>query len=526
MKKSISLLMVLLLITIVLISCNSNETSDDKNGSDASAYSDDASGNVSEEPVDPKDGLTEKISEYSGRTLTIFTAGAGTTYHSELIPMEENPLHNETAVMPDRINEAIASRNKRIAEEYNITIKEIYQPDSDRPGGGGLKAIRNAFSQGDDSFQAINAGLYDMGTLLLEGSLYDLNRLENIKLNNPWWDQSVNDNVTINYKQYFAVGDIGIGNKNATTAIFFNKSLMEKMNLDNPYTLVKNKEWTLDKALELCKKSQFTEDINNDGKIDYTDNFCWGGQNDNIYAWFYGTGNRVLSPDSNGYPTLTFYTERAAETIDKTLAIMNDDDIFVSGNDYFNVSSTPMTLIQDAFINGRAIFYTNTISNAMELSDMKDEFGILPVPLYDKDQDEYYSLINTWISGAYGIAKNVSEEDAEFAAAVLDYLGYYSWKGLGTGYLATEYYEVVLKYQGLEGKEEALETLDMIFGARGCELGSILRIGNSGGLTANKILTNLITANGSGQFSSKYQEAESVLKADLDNALSFFKNKQ
>ncbi|MDL2286989.1 hypothetical protein LJB90_00260 [Eubacteriales bacterium OttesenSCG-928-G02] len=521
LKRIILLLLCLVFVAAALVSCkddgtNSNQTNSTNNSADESA-------NTSEPEV-PEYILPSISDKYKGRTFTILTSGVNATYHSEIIPVEGNELHNETVAFPDRIDEAIQNRNKTILDEYGITIKEKYFHDTGRHGNATLNYVRTACLNNDtEEFQAINVCLYDAGVLLLDNYLYDLNTLDNIKMSNPWWDQSVNENVSILGKQFFMVGDIGTGNKAATPVVLFNKTVADKLNLGNLYDMVADGTWTVDKATELCKTSQWAEDLNNDTIINYEDNFCWGGQFDDMYSMFFGAGNKILTQNAQGLPELTFYSEKASDSVDKILGLMKDPTIYVCANDYFGVVQWPTELIRDAFIAGRGLFYSASISAAMEMSDMQDEFGILPVPKYDENQDEYHSLINTWVSNAFGIAVNADKETAEFAAAVYDIMGYYSWKGLGTGYLATEYYEVVLKYQGLEGKEDALKVLDQIFAARGCELGSVFKLGSSTkGATINEILSDMISTNAVGQLSSKYQTYEDVIKQDLEKALEFF----
>ena len=76
------------------------------------------------------------------------------------------------------------------------------------------------------------------------------------------------------------------------------------------------------------------------------------------------------------------------------------------------------------FIAGHVLFYSGGISTAINLSAMEDSFGILPVPKLTEEQDDYYSLLNTWTTNAYAITTNNTEEQAEFAAAVLEAMGY------------------------------------------------------------------------------------------------------
>ncbi|MEG2117699.1 MAG: hypothetical protein RRY76_00690, partial [Clostridia bacterium] len=139
------------------------------------------------------------------------------------------------------------------------------------------------------------------------------------------------------------------------------------------------------------------------------------------------------------------------------------------------------------------------------------------------DQDEYYSLLNTWTTNGYAIALNNSLDDAEFAAAALEAMGYYSWSGLGLNTLSSLYYEKVLKNQKLT-LEESSTMLDLIFKQRGCDLGSVFNIGKvSGQKTVNDLFGELISNKQSGVFRSSYDEIADSLKTDTDALIEYFK---
>lgn len=70
----------------------------------------------------------------------------------------------------------------------------------------------------------------------------------------PWWDQRANEDLTVGGKLYFTTGDISILDNMCTMVLFFNKQLIEDNSLDDPYELVKNGTWTLDKLFAMSEK--------------------------------------------------------------------------------------------------------------------------------------------------------------------------------------------------------------------------------------------------------------------------------
>ncbi len=511
MKKIISLILCLLIAASALAACS--ETGDNNVSGAQSEIQDESSDETTAEESSEVDHLANpdiyKGSEYNGRKLTFLTFGVGADHVSEF--MFNDGLAEEK--IPATVNEAIRSRNNNVSQALGVTIEEIYYKSTARYGGDSLTKIRTYISTADsETFQVMSICLYDCGTLALENNLYDLNTLENINMENPWWEQSFNDSVTIAGQLYFTLGDIGINHKDATPCVYYNTRLMQDLQLADPIDLAENGQWTIDTALQYSK-ALCIDSADPEG-MDYLDEFGWAGQYDDMYAMLYGAGVKILSPDADGFPSLTLNTPTAVGTVDKVLNLMLDKS-YMSGNDYFDVSPTPMELLRTSFQEGRCLFYSGGVNSA-SVFEMDDIFGILPVPKYSVDQDNYYSLINTWVTNAYCIGANCDEETAEFAAAVLDVMGYYSWSGYPDS-LSYNYYEKMLKAQKLN-REDSEAMLDLIFAARGCELGAIFQVGKmqSGTVAVNTMLGNLIAGGVIGTFTSTYEKYADIFQSDVE----------
>ena len=79
--------------------------------------------------------------------------------------------------------------------------------------------------------------------------------------------------------------------------------------------------------------------------------------------------------------------------------------------------------------------------------------------------------------------------------------------------------------QKLKADETSTALLDLIFAQRGCELGSVFRIGNiTGSKSVNDILGTLINEKKTGAFRSTYEAYESILEADVEAVVEHFKS--
>ena len=511
MKKLLSLFICASFLLIFLFSCAGEEnTSSEEAGSKTEPASESVSVTESEEESSEDTPLTNpdiyKGSDYTGRTFTVFTNNNIVDFVSEIV---YNDGISED-ILPETVNNAIKTRNEKVMDALGVEVKEVYFCSDWRVGGNSLSTIREILSSGINEYDCLSIGLYDCGTLTMENSFYDLLSLENLNLSNPWWEQYFNESVKIGGKVYFTIGDIGFDNKGYTPCVFYNTRLIDELNLEDPVGLAKNGKWTIDKANEYAKA--YVLDNADPTGIDYKDNFGWAGQYDDIYSMLYGSGSRILSPGPDGLPVMSLNTETTVNTLEKIVSFMLDD-CYICANDYFSITSNPLGLLEEAFESGRCLFYSSAISTAVAL-DMDDVFGILPTPKYTEDQENYFSLINTWCTNALCIGTNLSEEEAEFSAAVLDVMGYYSWMEYPDS-LAFNYYQKMLKNQKLS-LEDSEAILDLIFEARGCEVGSIYRIGAiEGNLVVNDMLIKLVQQKQPTGFKSLYDTYGDMFENDV-----------
>ena len=108
------------------------------------------------------------------------------------------------------------------------------------------------------------------------------------------------------------------------------------------------------------------------------------------------------------------------------------------------------------FMSGRALFNTNFLSATDNFRDMADDFGIVPMPKYDKAQDSYHTRIGTSTS-MFFIPKTVS--DAGTVGAVCEALGYY-----GMTDVVPTWYEIALKEKYT--RDDDTKDMVVLLGAR------------------------------------------------------------
>lgn len=514
MKKSFSLILASLLLAVSFASCG--DTADTSSAPDTQStvsgttVSDEASEQVSEE-----EKFRIERQDFQGKEFIVYSTDDTDNFMSEIMPNDLSA--GNTEFMTENVNLAIIERNRRVEEHLGITIKEMFVK-SGRFNGEAMQEIRNNAMGNTLGVHLVALSVYDTGALTVQNTFVDLNSLDNFDSSASWWDQQFNDEVTVNNKLYFTQGALGIYGMNATSVVFFNKNAAREYGIPDLYSLVKDGEWTFDKIYELVKQYG-NEDLDNNGVINYLDRAGYVGQYDDSWNFFYGSGEKIVD-DNNGTLSLAMNTPRANDVIDRMNKMFRDRDNYVCANDYFGVSNTPLDLTAKMFTDGRALFFSDNLSFVHKFAVMEDDFGILPVPKYNKEQEKYMSLINCWSGNAFAIPAVLADDEVNFASLCLQTMAYYS-----VDTVKKEYIERTLKYQKTKD-EESVDMLNLILDGRGVDLGFVYNVGSHGNTNNDTSLPWLLHAlmTGTGTLASSYEAREGAAQADLDDVAAFYKD--
>ncbi|MCL1859484.1 MAG: extracellular solute-binding protein [Oscillospiraceae bacterium] len=499
MKKIIAIILIISMFALLLYSCGgNNENSSDGKNNDADVDIKPDSGNLNDLNDDNSDDNTIVESEkhaptlpnidLKGETFMFYVMGYErnvNNYSMEIYAAEENG---------DTINDAVFKRNQYVEETYNFKVAEYPESQSDLAA-----TVKKTLLAGEDNYQVFMMNLIQSNTLAQQGFLYDLNTVENIDLSQPWWDSKSHKDFTLLNKLYYAVGDINIMDNNATWAVFFNKKLLQDLSLDSPYKYVNDNEWTLDKYNEMCVAA--SKDLNGDGVMTPDDD-QWGQVSDylNTFMFYIGTGERATRKDANDIPYMDMLTERSASVIDKVLDFQLNNDVTVKAEEhsgkYGNVYSD---MIRRNFKEDRALFYTAGLLSFTLLRDMESEFGMVPMPKYDSNQESYYTTYN--LNNASALSIPITNQRLSETGLVVEAL---AAESLYT--LTPAYYEVALQRKYMRD-EESSAMLDIILSSRIFDLDMVYNWGGS-----YDVFNNLMSKK-SRDFASEYEKVKD--KADI-----------
>jgi len=494
MKTTARVLCLVFALCFLFVSCDSAPVT--TGGANVPGTS--ATGSVPASTVDTEEGNFVPMEglDFGGEDFVILTpesvAGDWAQFFDFLAPeLTEEP-----------VNDANYERIALMKQLYNVNI--VNQTTKDV-----LTDAQNAAKSGDNPYDAIHIQSTKAPTLAQAGALIDLKSVSTIDLTNPWYNQNAVRQLSIANKLFFVLGDISTVDNDGIAAISFNKEMVEERNLTSPYEYIENDTWTLDVFYEMCKG--LSEDLDGDGDYDNQDQWGYLAAYTSGIGQLISSGVQIVTKDENDYPVLSLYTDRNIEAIEKVFEVYADTattfHVEQSGTNPLGVSSWQYG--NNMFMEGRLMFRQTTMSRIIQCRQSELEFGIIPYPKLDADQENY---AHTFSLATPFICILNTAEDPEANGAVVEALSYY-----GRTVVRPAYYERVLK--GLVARDEESEfCLDIIFDSSDYDLGIVLSLGDFINVYAN------IIKSGTNTFSSEYDRISGGMETTLQEYIDAYES--
>ena len=374
MKKFISIMCVLLAALMVLACFAACGSGDETTLPTATGKDEDEGGRNSVKDTVPTD------LRLNGQTMTFFVRDDNDMTNNE---MDVEKTTNNT------LFDAVYYRNTTVEDRLGVEIKQVGQACPYTNTAPWNATLRNAVLTKSADYDA--AAIYgsQSSALAVEGLYYNVLDLPYVNLDQPWWNQTIREELTLFDTLYFLAGDLCVTEIAQGLCFFYNKDMFNEFfgsqGIDI-YQVVDDQKWTIEYMCDLV--SNVWVDENNDGVISDGDvvglvggsNMAGSGYMD---CWVPAMNIR-LTTMVDGYPELTFYNEHTVEAYEKVqrLYINNPGTLRADG------------VSQTGFINGNQMFNMNILNSGEGLRNMQDDYGVLPIPKFDEEQDDYHSAFH------------------------------------------------------------------------------------------------------------------------------------
>jgi len=444
MKNYICLLLTLLIFISLIAACGENENNSPTDKTEPTNSAD------ATEAVEKRPPLGVPKIDYGGYKFRILTVETGVTGHDTFTGFN---FYSDFIDVSDRvgepINDSVFARNLQIKEDYNV---EIVATEIAGGTAGVYSTALKFIASSDDIYDIITPTIDSSFALAQEKYLYNLYEVPFLELNNPWWDQALVKNLSLNNKLFTITGDISMSDEELNWCIIANKFLMEEYQIPNLYNLVREGKWTIDRLHEIGVS--VTRDLNGDGVIDWNDLYAFGNGSGGGQFFYFSTGENIAVLDKEGYPQLVLGNERAIRAMDRIVELYNDRN-FMIWAEQIKTTVNGYIYLNTMFIENRVLFNMCSMYEVKEFRNMVDDFAILPGPKYDEAQDDYYMIQST--HACMGICIPVTNPNLERTGIVLEAMAYHSKP------IQEAYYDITLTEKFIRDKDSR-DMLEIIFG--------------------------------------------------------------
>lgn len=478
-------MLVILLLAAMLTSCGGGTT----------VETDDTAVQTNPETaMDTETEITDDVPEldFGG---TAFRSIGQTGASADIYAEEENG---------DAMNDAIYIRNRGVEERLNVTIAPMEEINYAEIS----PKIKQCVTAGDDAYELILGQMEQTGIDAQSGFFRNWYDIPYMDFEKPWYPKSVTDGTSsINGRMYNTVSDMLLTFAKQTWVVVFDKVEAQNYQINDLYERVYDGAWTLDYVLQIAD-TVYT-DKNGDGKADEDDFYAFTGcTNDGclMSAFLYGSGVSFAEMQGDKV-VMTLNNEKSVAVFEKL------HELFYNTQGVWNTSSTwggdnSGSILYDRFIEGHTMFCTFQLSGvANYLREYENDYGVLPIPKYDPEQEEYYTVTD---AGCSVMSVLTTATQLDMIGAVTECLAAESYKSV----LPT-YYDVVLGSKTARSEEDAA-MIEYALQSRQIDFAYMYDGWNGWVFKAAEFIQK------AGEFSSIYAKYEKSVQKYYDEVLEFF----
>jgi len=221
-----------------------------------------------------------------------------------------------------------------------------------------------------------------------------------------------------------------------------------------------------------------------------------------MQPFFSSCGLTYTEIGADGKRVLLSPTDQMISVVEKMSAFCKTNS-FLEGTRNLDTSNLEYSASQH-FMEGKVMFVGMILSSIEFLRDMEVDFGILPYPKYDEDQQEYYTTILRRYSVA---AVPTTAADSANSAMILEALS-----ADGAQSIIPRYYEIALKTKYVRD-DTSSQVLDLIRDSRYLEFVDMY----TGDLGFSDFFAGYLVDRNDGTFVSSYTANSKSWSAKLEN---------
>ena len=266
--------------------------------------------------------------------------------------------------------------------------------------------------------------------------------------------------------------------------MFFNKDMIEALQLETIYNLVDRNEWVYEKFFEYV---EIAKKDDGDGVATLNDVYGVSAQVTFGFMMTMASGEMLVQKDAEDLPYL------AVTDNPRFIDVVNYLTEKIAGNDGVYLGADQD--IRDLFGNGNSLFWAEVLNHAETLRLNYDlNFGIIPMPKYTADQENYHQYTTGYCNTVICFPTTTRDDTLDFASFMVEAMAIESVETV-----VPAYYDVCLKGRYVDDAESAA-MLDIITTSVSSDYAEILSWGGfkttvQDAISAGNSITTIIKGN-------------------------------
>jgi hypothetical protein len=499
MKKTLAIVLALLMLVPALASCSEQTSGEDTSATVAPTAGEEETLPEETEAPDPFEDI-----DFDGREFRFYTSVDETDATNA-----DKFIRGLGETNGEIVNDAVYARNLFVSELLGITLKFTEANFSYSNHEASIKSLVMA---GADEFDVITQDLMALSGLASGNFLRNVYNTTVMDYAQPYWyGEAMHDLQIVEGGMYMLLGDYFTDCLASAHALFTNEAILNDNFGSTEYVneMVFDGKWTIDNMVTISEA--VARDLNGDGQMTEGDLFgytCIGTWGSAIPALI-GTGIQYVERSENGI-AYCYNNERSVKILEQL------NKMYWNSGALTNIADYTAAGLRQVFANGQTVIMGyNRIGDLENLRDIEFGVGIIPYPKLDELQENYVtSLHDTTEAGA--ILSTLPVDAEEFVHTCLEVFARETNKQV-----IPQWYENALKVKYVDGQDDA-KMIDLIHDTITSPF-AVTYNGTLGGyMLANAFLTPL--GSKLTDFASNYKKIEKGANKMLDRVYESFVN--
>lgn len=415
------------------------------------------------------------------------------TGYTELRAMafETNCIPDEAVDGASEVDLSLYLRDRAVRDRYKIDIRY-----TSVTAHHVMETMRRSVTSGDNTYNVFLYQAQELMKIATENLLQNLNGIRHLDLTQDWYNQSLNQNLTLQERLYCSAGQYSQWYFGAPICMVYNKTVAADHGIPDIGELADSGEWTIESLKQICIDYNMTADSDQNGVMDQRDTYMIAAYSPVLYGMFASVGGRFSTlNEETGAITLNITDSGSIQRLDAIITAFNSSTTFYS---------TAISDVEDVFTGGRALFFYTPLGFAGDLIEVDFDYGIVQTPKMNAAQQEYVSCANPQSNFCFGVPTGLTTEESDFVGLILEAYNYMS-----SVLVKPAKYDSFMKFRVVDDPTSGAR-LDRMFGTLYFDMNLVMDFGNSRTLI-NQTIFNETT----NRYTSSVKASQSLIEEDI-----------